>query len=309
MSSYSSISSVQRCHRARILRSAMKGCNKTSDALIFGTAYHESIENKDVEVGVRYLEKHNMEDSIPLLKEMYQRFVVFITRLGIEILENEVEFKLTLDEGEYEGKIDAILKWKDEIYLGEFKTAKYLTLDHIDADAQITSYLWACDKLDKYHPKGLIWIGNKKASEKQPVILKNGHLSVAKNQGVPYNIYEAKAKEMYGDDIPESIQSYMRWLKVNDNPSIAMVVTHRNEQQKINCERTIKQLMKIENEIMTNYREKGITEALRECITLPDKMCMQTCLYKDICSAMYVNDGIITDEDVNVYIEGLKEAL
>lgn len=307
MSSYSSISAVQRCHRSRILRSAMKGCGKLSEAFIFGSAYHESIEYKDVTKGILELQKHGMENQIPLLQEMYQRFMVFIAKLGIEILENEVSFKLTLDEGEYEGKIDAILKWNGEIYLGEFKTARTLTLDHIDADAQITSYLWACDKLNIYNPKGMIWIGSKKSKEKQPVVLKNGHLSVAKNQGVSYNAYSLKAKEIYGDDIPESVLSFMNWLKVNDSPSIAMVVTNRTTRQKLDCEKTIKKLMVVEKEIMENYKQKGITEALRDCITLPDKMCMQTCPYKDLCSAIYTDENV-TDDEVSVYIESLKES-
>lgn len=306
MSSYSSISAVQKCHRSRILRSAMKGCGRLTDAFIFGTAYHESIENNDINKGILELQKHGMDNQIPLLQEMYNRFNIFIARLGIEILEHEVSFNLTLDEGEYEGKIDAIIRWNGDIYLGEFKTAKYLTLEHIDADAQITSYLWACDKLGVYNPKGLIWIGNKKAKEKEPVVLKNGHLSTAKNQGVSYNRYLAKACEIYGEDIPENIQSFMQWLKVNDNPSIAMVVTKRTNHQKNNCEKTIRRLMKIEKEIMENYKAKGIVEALEDCITLPDKMCMQTCPYKDLCSSLYSGEGI-TDEDVEIYIEGLKE--
>lgn len=306
MSSYSSISAVQKCHRSRILRSAMKGCNSLSDAFIFGTAYHESIEHKDVNKGISVLNKHGLESQIPLLEEMYNRFIIFIAKLGIEILENEVSFNLSLEEGEYEGKIDAILRWNGDIYLGEFKTAKYISTEHIDADAQITSYLWACDKLGIYNPKGLIWIGNKKSKEKEPTILKNGHLSTAKNQGVSYNKYMSKAIEIYGDDIPESILSFMQWLKVNDNPSIAMVVTKRTNHQKNNCEKTIKKLMKIEKEIMDNYKEKGIVKALEDCITLPDKMCMQTCPYKDLCGSLYSGEGI-TDEDVKIYIDGLRE--
>lgn len=305
MSSYSSISAVQKCHRSRILRSAMKGCGHLSDAFIFGSAYHECIEYGDINKGIAELSKHGMDKDIPLLEEMYKRFVIFIARMGVEILEHEVSFKMSLDEGEYEGKIDAIIKWNGDIYLGEFKTAKYLTLEHIDADAQITSYLWACDKLGIYNPKGLIWIGNKKALEKEPVVLKNGNLSTAKNQGVSYRRYVEKANEIYGDDIPENIQSFINWLEVNDNPSIAMVVTKRSEKQKNECENTIKKLMKIEKEIMDNYKDKGIVEALSDCITLPDKFCMQSCPYRDICSAIYTDDQV-TDDDVSVYIESMK---
>lgn len=306
MASYSSLSTTQRCPRSRILRSVMKGHSHLSDAFVFGRAYHLCIEHDNITSGILELQKHSMDNQIPLLIEMFQRFKTFIELNGIKILEHEVEFHINMDNGEYMGVIDAILEYAGEIYLGEFKTAKTLSFQHIEADAQITSYLWACDKLNIYNPKGLIWIGNKKASEKKPTILKNGSLSTAKNQGCSYATYRDTAIEMYGDQIPQHIEEFMEWLKNNDNPTIAMVITKRSTKQKNDCEHIINTLMRTENEIMTSYKEEGIVNALRKCACLPDKMCMQSCLYKDLCVSIY-SDEEVTDEDVTVYVESLKE--
>ena len=306
MASYSSLSVLCRCPRARIFRTAMKGVNVSSDALTFGKAYHECIETGDINSGILELQKGGLEKDTDLLIEMYTRFLTFIKNQNIEILENEVEFTVNTEEGDFVGKIDAILSWNGEIYLGEFKTAKYITYDHVPIDSQITSYLWACDKIDKYHPKGLIWIANKKSVEKQPNILKNGHLSVAKNQGVSYSVYKKCADEIYGNDKPKGVEEFIEWLKQNDNPMILMAVTNRTKKQKSDYEKTLKTLMKQENIIMNDYKENGIITALRNCSCLPDKTCMQSCLYRDLCAELYTNENV-TNEDVDVYIEGLKE--
>lgn len=306
MASYSSLSVTQKCKRARLFRNAMKGVKRSTDALVFGRAYHSCIENKDIQSGVDILKEYNMDKDIPLLKEMYERFMMFIIKNKIEILDNEISFCVNTDIGNYEGVIDAILKWNDEIYLGEFKTAKYITYDHVPIDAQITSYLWACDKLNMYNPKGLIWIANKKALDKEPLVLKNGHLSVAKNQGVSYSTYLAKAQEIYGEDLPPQVEDYLQWLKQNDNPSIVMVVTNRTTRQKNDYENILTELMLEESSLMEYYKENGLVESLRICACLPDKACMQSCQYKDICLATYQDEGL-TDEDIQVYIDGLKE--
>ncbi len=305
MSSYTSLVATQKCKRSRLFRNAYSGVNKISDAFIFGSAYHESIQHNDINVGIDYLKQRGMENQIELLKEMYDRFQRFIARLGIEILENEIEFHLELDGRDFQGKIDAIVRWNGDIYLAEFKTAKALTIEHIDADAQITTYLLACDRLNQYNPKGLLWIGNKKAIEKEPVILKNGNLSTAKNQGVTLESYKAKVKEVYGDDIPENISSYMKWLELNSTPYIAMVRTTRTPQQLQDCENTICALMKEEKALIDNYKEKGLVQAVRECACLPDKVCMTTCPYKELCIDLFSNQDL-TDDDVKAYIDGLK---
>ena len=307
MSSYSSLSATRKCQRLRLFRSAMKGVFRTTEALAFGSAYHACIEDSDLESGIKILKEHGMENSVPLLTEMYGRFITFIARNNIEILENEVSFMVETEEGTFEGKIDAILKWNGEVYLGEFKTAKYISYDHVPIDAQITSYLWACDKLNIYNPKGLIWIANKKSMDKEPVVLKNGHLSVAKNQGVSYATYLAKATEVYGTELPPQVETFLEWLKVNDSPSIVMCVTNRSTSQKLYYENILSTLMREEKELMSTYKDLGLVEALKMCSCLPDKMCMQTCQYKDICLATYRNEEL-TDDDVTTYIDGLKES-
>lgn len=299
MSSYSSLSSFTKCKWKRVLNSYFKRIPQNTDALVFGSAYHLSIE-KGLSEGLEYLRKNNLEDKSDLLTEMVVRFMKFIGEHNIKILEHEIKFEITVEGCEdnvYNGYIDAIGEYNGEIYLMEFKTASSISIEHVNIDSQMTSYLWACKELEIYNPKGVLWICNRKASEKQPTLLKNGNLSTAKNQGVPYRAYKEKADEIYGDNKPQNILDFMEWLKQNESPSIAMVITTRTDAQIDAYGNLVRRLVPEETALLRKVREDGILSVKEECCPFPGQHCMKSCDRKDICKYILGQDGILVESD------------
>lgn len=299
MSSYSSLNSFIKCKWKRALNTYFKRVPQNKDALIFGSAYHLSIE-KGLAEGLEYLRKNNLEDKSDLLTEMVVRFMKFIGEHKIKIIEHEIKFEITVEgceDNPYVGYIDAIGEYNGEIYLMEFKTAASVSIDHVSIDSQLTSYLWACRELDIYNPKGVLWICNRKASEKQPTILKNGNLSTAKNQGVPYRAYKEKADELYGDNKPQHILDFMEWLKQNESPSIAMVVATRTDAQIKSYGNLVRKLVPEETELLRKVHSEGILAVKDDCCAFPGQLCMKNCDRKDICKYILEQDGILVESD------------
>lgn len=299
MSSYSSLSSFTSCKWKRALNSYFKKMPQNKDALIFGSAYHLCIE-KGLNDGIEYLRTNMMEDKIELLTEMFVRFTKFINEHNIRIIEHEVKFEISMEgyeDNPYVGYIDGICEYNGEIYLVEFKTAASISTDHITVDSQMTSYLWACKELGIYNPKGVLWICNRKASEKQPTLLKNGNLSTAKNQGVPYRAYKEKADEIYGDNKPQNILDFMEWLKQNESPSIAMVVATRTDAQIKSYGNLVKNLLPKETELLRKIASDGILAVKDECCCFPTQLCMKTCDKRDVCRYILEQDGALVESD------------
>lgn len=309
MSSYSSLSAFTKCKWKRALNSYFKKIPQNKDALIFGSAYHLSIE-KGLQDGLDYLRTYGLEDKSDLLTEMVVRFTKFIREHNIKIIEHEVKFEITIEECEenpYVGYIDAIGEYNGDVYLMEFKTAQSISVEHTGIDSQLTSYLWACKELDIYNPKGVLWICNRKASEKQPTLLKNGKLSVAKNQGVSYGAYKDKADEIYGEEKPEAVVSFIEWLKENDTPSIAMVVASRSDSQINAYGNLVKKLVPEETELLRRVHTDGILSVKDECCCFPTQMCMKTCDKKDVCRYILENDGAVNNDDMEELKTTLEE--
>lgn len=307
MASYSSLSTFTSCKWKRVLNSFFKKIPQNKEALTFGSAYHLCIE-KGLDAGLLYLRENGLSEKSDLLTEMFVRFQKFIREHDIKILEHEIKFEITLEgceENPYVGYIDAIGEYNGEIYIMEFKTAASISYEHVGVDTQLTSYLWACKELEIYNPKGVLWICNRKASEKQPTILKNGNLSTAKNQGCTYNAYRNKAIELYGSDIPQNILDFMEWLKNNDTPTIAMVVATRTDSQ-INAYKNMAQKLIVEEtELLKKSKDFGLLAVKDECCCFPTQVCMRTCDKKDICKYILEQDGVLVEAD----IVDLKETL
>lgn len=309
MSSYSSLNSFTSCKWRRALNSYFKKVPQNKEALIFGSAYHLCIE-KGLQDGIDYLKNNNLEEKIDLLAEMFVRFTKFITEHDVKILEHEVKFEITVEGCEsnpYVGYIDAIAEYGGDIYLVEFKTAQSISTEHIGIDTQLTSYLWACKELDIYNPKGVLWICNRKATEKQPTLLKNGKLSVAKNQGVSYRAYKEKADEIYGEEKPQAILDFIGWLKENETPSIAMVVATRTDAQINAYGNLVRRLVPEETELLRRVHTDGILSVKDECCCFPTQHCMKMCDKKDICRHILENDGVVDNNDMETLKDTLEE--
>lgn len=308
MSSYSSLKAYRECAWKRVLNSYFKGIGGNNEALIFGSCYHLALE-KGIDIAVQELHTNGLGRQEELLREMYNRIVVFMAKNNIKILEHEVNFEIVLEgneENPYVGYIDAVVEWNGDIYLAEFKTTRTISLDHVAIDTQLTSYLWACKMLEIYNPKGIIWIANKKAIEKAPIVLKDGSLSVAKNQGVFSGTYELKAREIYGDEIPNKIERFIEWLKQNDSPYIAMVATTRTDEQIEQYGRLVRKFLPEETALLKKLKDDGVLAVRDECYAFPCQQCAQTCNRKEMCFAI-LKAYNITEDEIESYRDILEE--
>lgn len=312
MSSFSSICSLIGCKRKYILSRVLRKFIAPSSNLIFGSAFHLTQE-KGLAEGIKYLndflpEEDNIQNSIELLTEMYIRQKAFLDMHNIEITDHEVPFKIQIgsevDES-FEGIIDGIANYKGGRWLVEFKTAKTIDVSHVPIDSQITAYMWACENSVNINDdiKGVLYIVNRKAKEKEPVILKNGSLSTAKNQGCSLSAYVNKALEMYGDQssFPEKVKDYIAWLEQNYQPYIVMVEAARTKEDLQMFEESIMQYAEEEVSIKRAIKQYGVDRVLKTTPCFPNKQCFQFCDYKDICKKITLDKSIsvevIEDEE------------
>ena len=268
-----------------------------SDALAFGTAFHTSLE-KGIEAGVNELRKEKLHDSIPMLNEMWMRQTTFMAEQGIDILAHELDFSIELDglSEPFRGFIDGLAMWRDEQWLLEFKTARYIDVSHVPIDSQVTAYLWACRETGLAEPKGVLYFVNQKSMNKPPVVLASGHLSTAKNQGCSYEDYVTKAQELYGDEVPAKVELFMEWLEQNEQPKLVMVAARRTEAQLDAFGEMVQEYVAQEQALKKVLEEKGSTRAIRETKCFPHKFCMSGCDYSDQCKAILLDENLEFDD-------------
>jgi hypothetical protein len=84
------------------------------------------------------------------------------------------------------------------LWIVEYKTAKQLDTYHLLTDPQVTAYCWAAACVYKLPIAGVIYQQHKKVVPKPARILKNGNISVAKNQVTSHKIYKAALTKVYG---------------------------------------------------------------------------------------------------------------
>ncbi|MGL5803144.1 MAG: PD-(D/E)XK nuclease family protein [Cetobacterium sp.] len=297
MASFSSLSRLTGCKRKAVFGTVMSRFRGKSDALTFGTAFHSSLE-KGLDSGIAELRREHMHDSIPLLTEMWKRQTVFMADQGIEILEHELPFEITLPglTEPFRGFIDGLAMWRDEVWLLEFKTARYIDASHVAIDSQVTSYLWACRETGLCEPKGVLYFINQKSMDKPPVVLASGHLSTAKNQGCSYDAYVQKAIEIYGDTPPAKVELFMEWLEQNEQPKLVMAAVKRTESQLDSFGEMVKEYVAEEQALKQALEEKGASVVIREQKCFPTGFCMKSCDYGFACKAMLLDDAIEFDK-------------
>lgn len=126
------------------------------------------------------------------------------------------------DQCIYSGTIDrVIIDQFGQLWVDEYKTAKQFEVNHLQTDPQITTYHWAASILYPDMPvAGVVYQQHKKAVPNEPRILKNGNLSVAKNQGTTHRMYRAKVIEHYGsiEKAPSDVIACMNSLAVHEGP-------------------------------------------------------------------------------------------
>ncbi len=302
MASFSSIVRGLSCKRKAILATALRKFQPKNDNLIFGSAYHTAVEF-GIDKGIEALKEAGLSDMKPLLIEMVTRLNNFMSINEIEMLDNEMEFAMNVDgtDEKFIGFIDGLALWRGKQWLIEFKTARSIDVDCVPVDSQITAYLYACRELGLCEPEGVLYIVNQKSVNKPPVVLANGHLSVAKNQGCTLTDYLDKVQELYGESIPPKVELFIEWLAENEKPLLVSVATKRSQAQLDRFGDMLKKYVIEEGNLKKAIEQNGIDAVLRETPCFANKMCMAGCDYSDVCKALLIDEqidigGIDSDE-------------
>ncbi len=115
----------------------------------------------------------------------------------------------------YAGTIDrVIVDSHDRLWLVDYKTAKNIKVSHFENDSQISSYTWAAQKLYGRPIEGLVYWQFSKDKPKAPRTLKNGSISIAKNQSTSRFLYKLALNRTFGsvDESPTVNQEYLNYL-------------------------------------------------------------------------------------------------
>jgi len=310
MASFSSLSRGIGCNRKFLLSKHFRRYAPKSEALAFGSCYHDSIEH-GIEHALGMLDEAGIatEKNKKLLLEMSLRIERLMIEKGITLEENEVEFVMDIEgcTEQFKGYIDGIGTYNGKTWLLEFKTAANIDASFVSIDGQITSYLYACRELGIAEPEGVLYIINRKRLEKEPKVNKDGSLSVAKGQGCTFDAYENLAIEIYGEDIPDKILSYMDWLYENQSPNIVCIPVKRTDKDLDNFGKLMVEMIKKEEEMNNRYAGKGITQSLKEAHCMPSSYGCRMCEYSKACIELFNNENY-SDEDLNedFFIETLE---
>lgn len=298
MASFSSLCRNLGCERKALLAMEYKNIKPKTEALIFGSAYHHSLE-EGIKAGIADLEREGLNDKVPLLIDMVGRANKFFLENNIKITEHEVPFDIAIKglKEHFIGFIDGIADWNRDTWLVEFKTSAFIKVDHVPIDSQITAYIWACRKMGICNPKGVLYIVNKKTLEKEPTVLANGGLSTAKTQGCTLESYINKANEIYGDDIPAKVELFIDWLRENEKPPLVCVASKRTEDELERFEYTLFENIKKQEEIQDKFSELGLEGALSITPCFPNKFCFDSCDYKEECLRLMKGVDEVADID------------
>jgi len=314
MASFSSITRCSGCKRKALLAMHFRKFKRPTEPLQFGKAYHKAME-EGISSGIDDLKEYGMEDKKELLIDMYARIQKFMLDNEIKILEHEVEFDIEFDEFKehFVGFIDAVVEWKGEIWLAEFKTARSISVEHVPIDSQITSYLWACDYTGEYKPKGVLYMVNKKSRTKDPIILKSGYLSVSKTQGCSYERYKYEAERMYGPIInmsEKTFESIKKYAHLNEEDEVYFIsypdtddITHDENFKKFDSEKVvdayIKRIVKVKAFIEWLKENESpqfvcvATFRTREELNSFETMLFQNIAKQESLTDKYNKDGIV----------------
>jgi len=300
MSSFSSISQMQSCGTKHVLTRMFRGSMPRGEALTFGSAYHEAIEN-GLDEGIKMLKENGLDNKIELLEEMIDRLAKYMEEEELEITDNEVEFGLEVPgtEEKFIGYVDAIGKLHGEDVLIEFKTAATIDVSTIHINAQITAYLYAVRELGISDATKMLYIINRKRKDKEPRILKNGRLSTAKGQGCSPQAYYDKAIEIYGTqaEFPTKVQECLDNIIETYEPNLVGVVTSRTEAELNRFGEMLKKEVKREGDIKKLIKEGRIYEALEKNPCMPSAFKCKNCEVVDACVA--ITKRSVSEEDIN----------
>lgn len=302
-----SYSSVKGCERASVF-SRMKF--KTSEALVFGSSYHNGVEeffssrdnDKAIKASQNYLKeskefeelcKEKEKDYFEEISKNFELLEVMLLRLFKLFEEKQIEFldsEMKFEENGIRGFIDGLVKYEGKLYLLELKTAKSIATSHLSSDAQLKIYLAYAKKVLGLEVEGVIWIANaKKLAYKEPVILKKGGVSTAKGQYDPNQYIKAIIQE-YGcfDNAPEKVKDFYKEIIKGFNPDeLISAKLIKFEDESINrlvdnFEEMAEKRIKFENEVLNN-EELSLESKIKLARAFPSSQCFMMCQYSEEC--------------------------
>lgn len=190
----------------------------------------------------------------------------------------------------YHGTIDRIVKDRyGRIWLWDYKTAKSADTAKLATDDQVTSYLWAADKIFPFPVYGFVYLQMTKAKAEEPKRLKNGDLSCDKRQHTTYGLYREALIKDYGEVnlAPSKMIDTLNHFAAQEEPEgdrfIRWDFVKRNKAQLVRMEQAIYG----ELSVMLNPR--------LYCYPSPTRDCSWDCPFRDAC--------IMTDQDDNDGLE------
>ena len=99
----------------------------------------------------------------------------------------------------YSMRFDRVVK--DELgrlWIMDYKTVTKFDTGKLETDPQISAYSWGAELYYRQPIEGMIYLQLKKALVNEPVVLKNGDISVDKRQSTTYYKYKEALKFKYG---------------------------------------------------------------------------------------------------------------
>jgi RecB family exonuclease len=216
------------------------------EALDFGTAMHKALEAyyQPTTWGNQGLMEHNARQTfLNACKEVGMRVKLGalefeerweeLRTLGLGMLDFyfayapnqdsftpkfvEVEFEVPipgLQDTVYQGRIDLIVEDEYGYWLIDHKTTAQLAqTEWLALDDQCSSYAWAIKMKLGLEVRGVIYNELRKKAPSKPRVLRDGTLSVAKNQDTTYETYLQAIRE--GGYSEKAYQPMLDYLKMN----------------------------------------------------------------------------------------------
>jgi hypothetical protein len=317
----SDLIAYRRCRRKWDLGSYMRQNLepiRQSSPLLFGTAFHFACEDQEglhhyasyAEAFLKFWDgipqeerPHNWEELRELGVGMFTHYQTWLQTRNIyptlwlnETGVNpgpqvEVHFKVPILDvfrtgrqiAWFEGKFDRVVYDAEQrLWLMEYKTARQFNVSKLDLDFQSTAYTWAAQWFYHCEVEGVIYTQFAKAVPHAPSVLKNGVLSVNKNQRTTYGLFMKAIRELHGDgpDATAPYQHFLNYLLESETPEgndfILRTLVRRNE-----------------NELASFY-ENLVLQTLEmlsnpPLYPNPTSDCSWDCDFKPVCLAM--NDG------------------
>lgn len=180
------------------------------------------------------------EELVPLGQDMMNYYVEWLSHReslktywvdGVPQVEVNFRFKIPLDaellqrygydEAVYSGTIDRVCidEETDMLWFMDYKSAKVIQTLHYQTDPQVTAYMWAGPYIYDKPIGGFIYQQHLKGVPKPGRILKNGTVSVAKDQLTDYHRYLQTLLDVYKtpDLFPEGNKELLSQLKMEEN--------------------------------------------------------------------------------------------